>query len=168
MVTGYIQELFKALDEQLVDPLRHIHSPEPQTGDVMPPTLASKGDPYESLDALEKKLEEKRRGTHAGTKPHFIEKATPASQSSSRGRRGRGRPRKSRSVSAQGTAAAATSTELVSPLPSRSTRSTSAVSVTPRRGRSAARRGSQTPRRGRSAGRQRRRGAKEPGASIIE
>lgn len=77
-----------------------MYTKTPQTTDRTPPTLASKGAAYESLDALEQQLMSRRRGQHAGVKPHFIQTGPqPVLASTSRGR-GRGRRRSGRRVSA--------------------------------------------------------------------
>ena len=63
----YVQELFECLH-------RYLEQQEiPQLSDAAPPTLASKGPSYNSLDEVESAMEDRRRGLQ--TKPHFVTEA---------------------------------------------------------------------------------------------
>lgn len=62
--TDYIHKLFECLDDHIKKGTR------PQLDDKKPPTLASTGPEYESLNAVAAEMEKKRRGGLA--KPHHI------------------------------------------------------------------------------------------------
>ena len=65
-VAGYVNELFKCLDKYITN------NQKPPLDDKKPPTLASTGPAYTSLNAVAEEMVKRRRGELA--KPHFIEK----------------------------------------------------------------------------------------------
>ena len=65
-VAGYVNELFKCLDKY------NKNNQIPPLDDKKPPTLASTGPAYTTLNAVAEEMVKRRRGELA--KPHFIEK----------------------------------------------------------------------------------------------
>ena len=64
MVLGYLEQLFKHLHDHVLS------GTVPTCDDVQPPTMASKGPQYTSLDEVESQMADRRRGVTL--KPHYV------------------------------------------------------------------------------------------------